>query len=67
VIGAVKHAMLGAIDDMLETDELDSPDPQPHAKRTQHRRTTKRLIQSKLGHTVTLGTSTAPEPVATPA
>jgi hypothetical protein len=64
-IGAVKHTILVAIYDMLKAGELcKPPTPNPSAKR----KTTPRRNQTtdpKLGHTVTPGTSTAPNPVAT--
>jgi hypothetical protein len=66
-IGAVKHAILIAIYHMLTTGELYHPPiVHPDAERKQRERTTKRLIAQleKLGHSVTLQTSTAPAAVA---
>lgn len=60
-IGAVKHAILIAIYHMLQTGELYRPPiVHPDAERKQRKRTTKRLIAQleKLGHTITLTTST---------
>lgn len=60
-IGAVKHAILIAIYHMLSTGELYRPPiTHPDQERKQQERTTKRLIAQleKLGHAVTLQTST---------
>ncbi len=67
-IGAVKHALLIALYHMLKNGELyRPPTPNPDAERRAHERTTKRLIAQleRLGHTVTLATSTAPAVAAT--
>src|SRR5664279_5109926 len=66
-IGAVKHAILIAIYHMLKTGELyRPPTPNPEAARRQRERTTQRLIAQleKLGHSVTLQSSTAEAAVA---
>jgi transposase len=60
-IGAIKHAILIALYHMLKTGELYRPPiVHPDAERKQRERTTKRLIAQleRLGHTVTLQTST---------
>ena len=67
-LGAVKHSLLIAIYHMLKNGELyRPPTPNPEAERKQRERTTKRLIAQleKLGHCVTLQTSTA-EPAVAP-
>jgi hypothetical protein len=66
-IGAVKHTMPVAIYDMLKAGELyKPPTPNPNAKRTQHQRTTKRLIQNSA--TPSRWERQRPQnPVATPA
>jgi transposase len=61
-IGAVKHAILIALYHMLKNGELyKPPTPNPEAERRAHERATKRLLVQleKLGHSVTLKTSTA--------
>jgi transposase len=61
-IGAVKHALLIALYHMLKNGELyRPPTPNPQAERRAHERATKRLLAQleKLGHTVTLHTTTA--------
>ncbi|MGH2842452.1 MAG: IS110 family transposase [Solirubrobacteraceae bacterium] len=61
-IGAIKHAILIALYHMLKTGELYRPPTvHPDAERKQRERTTKRLIAQleRLGHSVTLQTSTA--------
>jgi transposase len=66
-IGAVKHAILIALYHMLKNGELyRPPTPNPEAERKQRERTTKRLIAQleRLGHTVTLQTSTTEAAVA---
>jgi transposase len=66
-IGAVKHAILIALYHMLKTGELyKPPTPNPDAERKQQERTTKRLIAQleKLGHSVTLQTTTSTAPAA---
>jgi transposase len=66
-IGAVKHAILIAIYHMLNNGELyKPPTPNHEAEQRQRERTTKRLIGQleKLGHSVTLSTSTAAAVVA---
>jgi transposase len=66
-IGAIKHAILIALYHMLKNGELyRPPTPNPEAERRAHERATKRLIArlEKLGHTVTLQTSTAEAAVA---
>ena len=66
-IGAIKHAILIAIYHMLKNGELyRPPTPNPDAERKQRERTTKRLIAQleKLGHAVTLQTSTAEAAIA---
>jgi transposase len=66
-IGAVKHAILIALYHMLKNGELyRPPTPNADAERRQHERTTKRLVAQleRLGHTVTLQTSTAEAAVA---
>lgn len=66
-IGAVKHAILIALYHMLKTGELYRPPiVHPDAERKQRERTTKRLIAQleRLGHNVTLQTSTAQAAVA---
>ena len=59
-IGAIKHALLIAIYHMLKTGELYRP-PTPNPDVKQAERATKRLIAQleKLGHSVTLQTSTS--------
>jgi transposase len=62
-IGAVKHALLIAIYHMLKNGELyRPPTPNPEAERKAHERATKRFIAQleRLGHIVTLETSTTP-------
>jgi len=66
-IGAIKHAILIAIYHMLKNGELyRRPTRNPDAERKQRERTTKRLIAQleKLGHAVTLQTSTAEAAIA---
>jgi transposase len=66
-IGAVKHAILIAIYHMLKNGELYHPPiVHPDAERKQRKRATKRLIAQlqRLGHTVTLQTTTAEAAVA---
>ena len=66
-IGAIKHAILIALYHMLKNGELyRPPTPNPEAERKQRERTTKRLLAQleRLGHTVTLQTSTAEAAVA---
>ena len=61
-IGAVKHAILIAIYHMLSTGELyRPPTPNPDAERQQAQRSTRRLVAQleKLGHAVTLQTTTS--------
>jgi transposase len=66
-IGAIKHAILIAIYHMLKNGELykpPTPNPEPEARARQ--RATQRFIAQleRLGHTVTIGTSTTPTAVA---
>ncbi len=66
-IGAIKHAILIALYQMLKNGELyKPPTPNPEAQRRAHERTTKRLLAQleRLGHTVTLQTATAKPAVA---
>ena len=66
-IGAIKHAILIALYHMLKTGELYHPPiVHPDAECKQRERTTKRLITQleRLGHSVTLTTSTAPTAAA---
>jgi transposase len=65
-IGAVKHAILTALYHMLKNGETyRPPTPDPQAEHKQRERTTRRLVAQleRLGHTVTVQTST-PEPAA---
>lgn len=67
-IGAVKHAILIALYHMLTTGELYTPPtPNPEAEHKARERTTQRLLAQleKLGHSVTLQTSTTPAVAAT--
>jgi transposase len=66
-IGAIKHAITIALYHMLKNGELyRPPTPNPEAERRAQERTTKRLIAQleKLGHTVTLQTTTTTAPAA---
>ena len=66
-IGAVKHALLIAIYHMLKNGELYRPPiVHPDAERKQRERATKRLIAQleRLGHSVTLATTTTTTPAA---
>lgn len=59
-IGAVKHAILIALYHTLKTCDLyQPPTPNPEAEAKARQRTTKRLVAQleKLGHTVTLATT----------
>jgi transposase len=66
-IGAVKHAILIAIYHMLKNGELyRPPTPNPQAEARARQRATQRFVAQleRLGHTVTLQTSTTPAPAA---